>query len=410
MGFRPLRILMTYNERKILTITCFGHFVTHFNMLMFPSLVIPLATSFGMELSQVLTLSFWMYLLFGVTALPWGLLTDAFGAKPLLLTFYTGAGLSGLAAAFFAGSPMAFPLCLAGVGLFSGIYHPAGLGFISRGISRVSMAMGYNGVAGNAGLAAAPILTGLINHFFGIRAAYLFLGGLNFLGAALMLLLTAREPAKKKEGESHASKTIAGGFIVLCVCMMLGGIAYRGVTVILPSYFELRSHALFEGLSRFQWLLPSKNVAATALTSLALMAGMLGQYLGGVAAERFEPRRAYLLFHSIALPMALIMAFTTDLPLLLVTMGYMLFLLGMQPIENTLVAYLTPDKLRYSGYGIKSILTFGVGALAVHMVGWIKDAWSLPAVFVAMAGVSLGIIAFILLLIFVTRKVPLRMQ
>ena len=146
---------MTPSERNILTITCFGHFVAHFNMLVFPSLVIPLTTSFGMELSQVLPLSFWMYLLFGITALPWGLLSDAFGAKPLLLTFYAGAGVSGLAAAFFMESPMAFSICLAGVGLFSGIYHPAGLGFISRGISRVSMAMGYNGVAGNAGLAAA---------------------------------------------------------------------------------------------------------------------------------------------------------------------------------------------------------------------------------------------------------------
>lgn len=401
---------MTPSERNILTITCFGHFVTHFNMLVFPSLVIPLTISFGMELSQVLTLSFWMYLLFGITALPWGLLSDAFGAKPLLLTFYAGAGVSGLAAAFFMDSPMAFSICLAGVGLFSGIYHPAGLGFISRGISRVSMAMGYNGIAGNAGLAAAPILTGLINHFFGTRAPYLFLGGINLLGVVAMLLLASSEPAKKSESKSPISSTLAGGFILLCVCMMLGGIVYRGITVILPSYFELRSPALCEILSRFHWLLPSRNVAATGLTSLVFVAGMLGQYLGGVAAERFEPRRAYLVFHSIALPMALLIAFTTDLPLLLVTMGYMLFFLGMQPIENTLVAYLTPDKLRHSGYGTKFILTFGVGAVAVHMVGWIKEAWSLSAVFVAMGGVSLGIVLFILLLIFFTRNVALKSE
>lgn len=401
---------MTPNERNILTITCFGHFVTHFNMLMFPSLVIPLTASFGMELSQVLTLSFWMYLLFGVTALPWGLLSDAFGAKSLLLTFYTGAGLSGLAAAFVMDSPMAFSLCLASVGLFSGIYHPAGLGFISRGIGRVGMALGYNGIAGNAGLATAPILTGLINHFFGIRAPYLFLGALNLLGALAMLSLRSIEPAKKEESKSQASRTLAGGFILLCVCMMLGGIAYRGVTVILPSYFELKSSGLFEGLSRFQWLLPSKNVTATGLTSLVFVVGMLGQYIGGIAAERFDPRRAYLVFHCIALPMALLMAFTSDLPLLFITMLYMLFFLGMQPIENTLVAYLTPDRLRYSGYGTKFILTFGVGALAVYLVGWIKAAWSLSAIFVAMAGVSLGIIIFISLLILVTRAIPLGRQ
>jgi MFS family permease len=146
-------------------------------------------------------------------------------------------------------------------------------------------------------------------------------------------------------------------------------------------------------------------VAATALTSLVFMVGMLGQYMGGHVAERFNPRRGYLVFHALALPMALIMAYATDVPLLMVTMVYMLFLLGMQPIENTLVAYLTPDALRHSAYGAKFILTFGVGALAVHMVGWIKQAWSLPAVFVAMFCVSLGIVSFILILISVTRTI-----
>jgi MFS family permease len=187
--------------------------------------------------------------------------------------------------------------------------------------------------------------------------------------------------------------------------MMLGGIAYRGATVILPAYFELRNQALFEYLSRLHWLPASKNVASTALTSLVFLVGIMGQYMGGRVAERFEPRRGYLFFHALALPMALIMAYTTDISLLLITMGYMLFLLGMQPIENTLVAFLTPDKLRHSAYGAKFILTFGVGALAVHMVGWVKSAWSLPAVFVAVAGVSLGTVFFILLLCYVTRGV-----
>lgn len=396
---------MSPNERNILTITSFGHFIGHFNMLMFPALVLPLTNRFGMELSQVLALSFWMYLLYGISALPWGLLSDVFGAKSLLFTFYTGAGLCGLAAAFFMDSYKIFFVCLAGVGLFSGIYHPAGLGLISKGMSRMSMALGYNGMAGNAGLAAAPLLTGVLNHLFGSRAPYLFLGILNLMGAVLMLLLPLNEPPVKQKVEFHASKSLAMGFIFLYLCMMLNGIAYRGVTVILPSYFELKTHALFEVLSRLQWLPTSRNVAATALTSLVFLVGILGQYIGGRAAERFEPRRGYLFFHSLAFPMALVMGYTTDFPLVLGTMGYMLFTLGMQPIENTLIAYLTPDKLRHSAYGIKFVLTFGIGAVSVYLVGWIKQAWSLSAVFVCMAGISLGIVFFILLLTKVTRTI-----
>ncbi|MBW2205094.1 MAG: MFS transporter [Deltaproteobacteria bacterium] len=398
---------MNPNERKILTTTCFGHFMSHFNMLMFPALVLPLMGMYDMDLSHVLALSFWMYLLFGLTALPWGMMSDRIGAKPLLLLFYTGAGLCGLAAGFFVDSPGAFSLCLAGVGVFSGIYHPAGLGLISRGISKMSMAMGYNGMAGNAGLAAAPILAGIINHFYGIQTAFIFLGCLNFIGTVIMFLLPVIEPARNEKTESQGSMRLMLSFAILCICMMLGGVAYRTVTVILPAYLELGNPALLDWISRLSWMPASRNVAATALSSSVFMVGMFGQFLGGVAGERFDPRRGYLVFHVLALPMALAMAYTTDVSLLLITMGYMLFLLGMQPIENTLVAKLTPDKVRDSAYGTKFILTFGVGAFAVYLVGWVKEAWSLPAVFVAMAIVSLATVLSILLLMRVTRKISI---
>ncbi len=396
---------MNANERKILSTTCLGHFLSHFNMLVFPALVLPLTERYGMGLAPVLALSFWMYLLFGVTALPWGLMSDRFGAKPLLLVFYLGAGFSGLAAGWLVDEPGLLSLCLAGVGLFSGIYHPAGLGLISKGIDRMSMALGYNGMAGNAGLAAAPILAGLINHYYGISAAFFFLGGCNLCGALLMLALPIREPEKKAKTVGDTSGRLIVGFAILCVAMMLGGVAYRCSTVVLPAYFELRNPSILTYLGNLEWFPTSRNVAATALSSLVFSIGVMGQYLGGWAAERFEPRRGYLVFHLVALPLALLMAYTTDVPLLLVTICYMFFLLGMQPIENSLVAYLTPDRLRHSAYGAKFILTFGVGAVAVYVVGWIKDAWSLPAVFVAMAVVSVLIVLDIMLLISKTREV-----
>jgi len=237
--------------------------------------------------------------------------------------------------------------------------------------------------------------------------AFIFLGCLNLLGTVIMLFLPLIEPERNKKTDSQSSRSLMLGFAILCICMMLGGIAYRAVTVILPAYLELRNPALLDWISRLQWMPASRNVAATALSSSVFVVGMFGQFLGGFAAERFEPRRGYLIFHLLALPMALAMAYTTDVPLFMIAMGYILFLLGMQPIENTLVAKFTPDKLRHSAYGAKFILTFGVGAVAVHLVGWIKEAWSLPAVFVATAMVSLAIVLSILLLMRVTRKISI---
>ena len=56
-------------------------------MLVFPAVLLPLSAGFGMDMAQTLALSFWMYLLFGVTALPWGILADKIGSRPLFIVF-----------------------------------------------------------------------------------------------------------------------------------------------------------------------------------------------------------------------------------------------------------------------------------------------------------------------------------
>ena len=125
---------MDSRESRILIATCYGHFMSHFNMLVFPAVVLPLAGRLKMDMAYILDLSFWMYCLFGITALPWGLIADRWGSKPLFLIYYLGAGCSGLAAAVWIDHPSRFSMALAMIGLFSGIYHPIGLGMISLNI------------------------------------------------------------------------------------------------------------------------------------------------------------------------------------------------------------------------------------------------------------------------------------
>ena len=92
-----------------------------------------------------------------------------------MMLMFVGAGLSGLAAAFSVGSPWMLSLSLAGVGLFSAIYHPIGLGLISKGVRSITLAMGYNAMFGGLGMVAAPLVTGLVNWTWGPKAAFLML-------------------------------------------------------------------------------------------------------------------------------------------------------------------------------------------------------------------------------------------
>ncbi len=74
-------------ERNILITSCFGHFMSHYNMLAFPAVVLPLSVHLGKDMMDVVGISFLMYLLFGVTALPWGVGADRWGAKPFFFFF-----------------------------------------------------------------------------------------------------------------------------------------------------------------------------------------------------------------------------------------------------------------------------------------------------------------------------------
>lgn len=395
---------MNSRESRILFATCYGHFMSHFNMLVFPAVVLPLAARLKMDMAYILDLSFWMYCLFGITALPWGMIADRWGSKPLFFIYYLGAGLSGLAAAAWIDHPSKFSLALAMIGLFSGIYHPIGLGMISKEIKRVSLGMAYNGMFGNLGLASAPLLTGVVNWLWGPSAAYLFLGGLNLIGVGLIAVLPRMEVHRIDSKSSDDDKGFLVAFLILLVAMMLGGVVYRGATVILPAYFELKNQAIFQWISSFTGVGLSKNLVATASVSFIYIVGMLGQYTGGRTAERFDLRICYFIFHAITIPAAFLMAFAVDLPLVFFALIYFFFLLGMQPIENTLVAKFTPKKFHHSAYGSKFILTFGVGALSVKMIKAIQTAFRIEAVFYALGLTSVVLVGVIVILIYKTRQ------
>ncbi len=394
---------MNSNERNVLITTCFGHFLSHFNMLVFPAVALPLANQLNMPLADVLGISFWMYLLFGLTALPWGLAADRIGPKPLMRLYYLGAGLCGLAAASLIDDPRFLAFALAGIGFFSGIYHPAGLGLISKQITRISYGMGLNGMFGNLGLATAPLVAGLLTWAWGPKAAYLALGILNISGLIITMLLPfpkITDNSAKKKDTTNGSR----GFIILLGAMMLGGIAYRGSTVITPAYFEIRNLDLFHWLAQNLPAGISANLVATCITSAIFLVGMVGQYIGGRTAERFSLERSYLVFHLITIPAVFAMAWASNLPLIFLAMLYFFFLLGMQPIENTLVSLLTPPKWRHAAFGMKFVLTFGVGALAVKGVQGIEKMAGIQWVFPALGCVSVLLVITILFLIMRMRR------
>jgi MFS transporter, FSR family, fosmidomycin resistance protein len=379
--------------------------MSHFNMLVFPAVLLPLSAQFGMNMAETLALSFWMYLLFGVTALPWGLLADKIGPRPLLALFHLGAGLCGLLAAMNVANPLLFSLSLAGIGLFSGIYHPVGLGWIAKEVENISKGMAINGMFGNLGLASAPLLAGTVNYFWGAKAVYIVLAMVNVSGLVFLYLAKNghRTPVSVKKRVERKNTLVP--FLVLLVCMMMGGIVYRAVSVTLPAYFELQNQNLYNGFLAIAGDFGSPNVFATLITSTIYLVGMAGQYFGGKVGEKIDLGKGYLIFHLITIPAAIAMALTSNISLVTFAMIHSFFLLGMQPIENTLVARLSPPNLHSTAYGLKFILTFGVGALSVSMVAGIKEVFGFNTVYLVLAGISTLLVVAIVVLNYFRKKI-----
>ncbi|MCK5197897.1 MAG: hypothetical protein KAR21_06080, partial [Spirochaetales bacterium] len=107
---------------------------------------------------------------------------------------------------------------------------------------------------------------------------------------------------------------------------------------------------------------------------------------GGKIADKWELRSAYLFFWLMALPFLLLARFSSGLWILPFTGLFIFFAMGMQPIENSIYAILTPARWRSVGYGIKFTLTFGIGSLSVFIVKQTEPSIGLDGIILLAAG------------------------
>jgi MFS family permease len=274
-------------------------------------------------------------------------------------------------------------------------------------------ALGINGLWGNFGIAASPLAAGALTYAVGWKSTLLLFG---FLGIAVGVLCLAVSfsvgAGDLQKGSVVERRQAVRYFLLLCGAMVFSGLMYRGYTIILPTFFEskLSDFALFASGAADAARLSSDagTFAATVITCGVYLVGMAGQVFGGRVADRFDLRWAYLTFFVSALPFLLLMSVLKGFPLVVMAGGFVLFSLGMQPIENSLVAVLSPPQWRSVIYGVKFTLVFGAGALAVYMVGFVDGRYGIDAVIFLLLALLAGVIAMIGALLVASRNVTLR--
>ena len=407
---------MDRNDRAVVGLATVGHASVHTFELAIP-LFIPLwlaefetldllVASVPFDAAAAGVLVTIGYGLFGLGALPGGVLADRVGSKRLIV-----ACLFGMSGAFvvlaLAPSALAVGLALALWGAAASVYHPAGLSMLSRGASERGKAFAYHGMAGNLGIALGPFVVAVALVVAEWQTVALALA-LPVIGVAALATridvderaaVDAEEPTASDGGEDRTSSVdsltdftlgskelFLGGFALIFPVVVASGLYYRGILTFLPEV--LSTYDAFAAIALGDLSLETYRYAYAGL----LAVGILGQYAGGRVSDRLRPEKALApAFLALAVLAAFVLPAANAglVPFLALgaVLGTMLFFV--QPLYQAAVADHTPAGTRGLSYGYTYLGVFGVGALGGALAGAILEFADAAALFATLGGIAL---------------------
>jgi len=341
-------------------------------MLVLSAVLVSLRAEFGASFTTLGAVATLSTLLYGLGALPAGLLADRLGPPVLLRAF---AGLSVVCCALAALAPSLWWLAaaLALLGAAGASYHPSGLAELTLNAPGGGRELGVHGSWGNVGTAVAPLVAGAIASAWTWRASYLVAA---VVAAALLLALRWGVPLDRDlppEPPVAAGERRRSALAVVMFLATAEGFVFQGFVTFLPAFL-----AEVGGFDR------GAAAKGGALSAAVLLLGVPGQRIGGRLAEADGPvlalRYAGLYAAAVVAGLMVRAAGATLLGVVLAGLMSVLIFVG-QPITNQLVSRATRAGRRGTAYGTYFSLSFGVGAFASAAGGVVADRSGLAAVF-----------------------------
>jgi MFS family permease len=337
-----------------------AHFVDHYVLLIFPTVVIGLETQLSRSYSELIALSTACFVAFGLFSLPWGWLADRWSRRKLMAVFFLGCSVS-LAMAAAAPNMIWLAVALFALGVFAAIYHPVGIPVLISNARDRGRDLATNGVFGNLGVALAPGITAAIAVTIGWRAAFVFPAILSgALGIAYLIMTSERrdkEAALAKNAEVPLAFYVAAAmFGAFAVISFAGGLVFNIITVAIPKVVDERLAAD----------IPLALIGSVA--TFVLLFGGAAQLTVGRLVSIYPP---HLLFMAIGIVQVLGLAWATVAggPALIVALAIAVAGIYAQvTVGDVVIARYTADSWRGRIYAVRFFLAFISSGAAIGII------------------------------------------
>jgi len=365
-------------QRRGLAYVSVLHGLVHVLELSYGVVLVSVAEDLGITLVTLGVLANVFGFAYGTMALPVGVMADrASGTRLLGLCSLSVAGAAILIG--LAQGTVLLGIGMASLGIALGVFHPVAMTFVSRIATSTGLGFAYLGTGGNIGLALGPVVAGAIASSLGWRYAY----GLMSVPALILGLLFLRLPVVARNvtetGESlpvEVPPSIKPYVVPLALVLIVGvlnGLIYRGVVTFLPTHL---SGSIGRTIAGFDAVM-----LAGSFTTIALLFGVVGQFLGGYFSDRYRREWLAVISTIVSIPaLAAVWGFS-GMVLLGSAAVFAFFHFMGQPVFNALIADYCPNCWRGRMFGVYFFCTFGVGSFSASFLGYIAEQQGVATVF-----------------------------
>jgi len=368
-------------RRRSIGFLNWAHFLDHYVILIFPTVVIGLEAVYGRSYGDLLILSTAAFTAFGLFALPAGWLADKWSRRNMIAVYYFGTGICcALVAA--ADSFETLAIALFGVGLFAAIYHPVGTPMIVDSAVQRGRTMAFNGICGNIGVSIASGCTAVIAAWLGWRYAFLIPAAIFVLSGFAYLKLIPDDGGRRVVRAPDQDVALGKRLTIVVVIMFLllafwVGLVFNALTIMLPKLVEQR---VASDIS-----LAKVGVLATCV----FLCGGMAQFAMGRAVDRIVPHLIMSVIAGLQV-IGLVLAYYTTgwwlLPSLALAVAA---IYGQVTVNDLVLARYTPPAWRGRIYAIRFFLIFTMAGPAALGIGWLYDHGGFNVVLAVGTGIAI---------------------